>query len=104
MVLSILCDPQVVVLRNAPDDMMDGVLGPLLRDLDQGITELLDTLWCNVAAPCGVTHNVQRCSFGFRSDECGVGLSQWYQFIHPPANTCMLSPQEAGHCRAQRAS
>lgn len=104
MVLSILCDPQVVVLRNAPDDMMDGVLGPLLPDLDQGITELLDTLWCNVAAPCGVTHNVQRCSFGFRSDECGVGLSQWYQFIHPPANTCMLSPQEAGHCRAQRAS
>ena len=30
---------------HAPDESGDGVLGDLLPDLDQGITELLGSLW-----------------------------------------------------------
>ncbi|KAJ8342163.1 hypothetical protein SKAU_G00320910 [Synaphobranchus kaupii] len=30
---------------HAPDESADGVLGDLLPDLDQGINELLDSLW-----------------------------------------------------------
>ena len=30
---------------HATDDSADGVLGDLLPDLDQGISELLDSLW-----------------------------------------------------------
>ncbi|KAJ8358599.1 hypothetical protein SKAU_G00151240 [Synaphobranchus kaupii] len=30
---------------HAPDESADGVLGDLLPDLDQGISELLDSLW-----------------------------------------------------------
>ena len=31
-------------------------------------------------------------------------LSQWHQFIHPPGNPWILSPHEAGHCRAAGAT
>ena len=34
---------------HAPDETVDGVLGDLLPDLDQGISELLDSLWCYLA-------------------------------------------------------
>lgn len=32
-------------LGNAPDELVDGVLGDLLSYLGQGISELLDSLW-----------------------------------------------------------
>ena len=35
---------------HAPDESADDVLGDLLPDLDQGITELLDSLWRYMAA------------------------------------------------------
>ena len=43
---------------HAPNETTDGVLGDLLPDLDQGITELLDSLKCNLAASDGPKHNV----------------------------------------------
>lgn len=36
--------------RPAPDKMADVVLGIVLVDLDQGISETLDSLWCYLAA------------------------------------------------------
>ncbi|TWW81314.1 [Protein ADP-ribosylarginine] hydrolase [Takifugu flavidus] len=42
----------------APNEMTNGVLGDLLPDLDQGITELLDSLRINLVAPDGPKHNV----------------------------------------------
>ncbi|TWW67218.1 hypothetical protein D4764_02G0002590 [Takifugu flavidus] len=38
--------------------MTNGVLGDLLPSLDQGITELLDSLRIDPAAPDGPKHNV----------------------------------------------
>lgn len=43
--------------EHAPNDMMYGVLGDL-SDLNQGITELLDRLRCNMVASDGLKHNV----------------------------------------------
>ena len=42
---------------HAPDEMTDEVLD-LLPDLDQGISELLDSLWCYLAAVDAPIHNV----------------------------------------------
>ncbi|TWW81480.1 hypothetical protein D4764_01G0012950 [Takifugu flavidus] len=42
----------------APNETTNGVLGDLLPDLDQGITELLDSLRINPVAPDGPKHNV----------------------------------------------
>ncbi len=44
--------------RHAPDEMVDGVLGDLLPDLDQDISELLDSLWFYLAASNALIHNV----------------------------------------------
>lgn len=43
---------------HALDEMADGVLGHLLPDLDQGISELLDSLWCFLVALDALTHNL----------------------------------------------
>ncbi len=43
---------------HAPNETTDGVLGYFLTDLDQGITELLDSLKCNLVASDGPKHNV----------------------------------------------
>ncbi len=57
MVLRILYGPHVLVCM--PDnEMTDSVLGYFLPDLDQGITELLDSLRCNLVASDGPKHNV----------------------------------------------
>ncbi len=44
--------------RHALDEMADGVLGDLLPDLDQGISELLNSLWCYLAALDALIHNL----------------------------------------------
>ncbi len=44
--------------RHAPNETTDGVLGYFLTDLDQGITELLDSLRCNLAVSDEPKHNV----------------------------------------------
>ncbi|KAI4903310.1 hypothetical protein NFI96_031847 [Prochilodus magdalenae] len=49
---------QFVWPPHAPNEMTDGVLGDLLPDLDQGITELLDTLKCNLVTSDGPEHKV----------------------------------------------
>lgn len=36
--------------KHAPDEIMDGTLGDLVPDLDQGISELLDNLCCYLVA------------------------------------------------------
>ncbi|TWW71665.1 hypothetical protein D4764_16G0001620 [Takifugu flavidus] len=41
-----------------PNETTNGVLGDLLPDLDQGITELLDSLRITLAALDGPKHNV----------------------------------------------
>ncbi|TWW81768.1 hypothetical protein D4764_01G0015830 [Takifugu flavidus] len=43
---------------HAPNEKTNGVLGNLLPDLDQGITELLDSLRINLVAPDEPKHNV----------------------------------------------
>lgn len=42
---------------HAPNDKRAGVLGGLIPDLDQGITELLDSLRCNLPASDEWKHN-----------------------------------------------
>ena len=44
--------------EHAPDETADGVLGDLLPDLDQGISELLDSLWRYFAEVDTLIHNV----------------------------------------------
>ncbi|TWW64310.1 hypothetical protein D4764_03G0013180 [Takifugu flavidus] len=46
------------MLGHAPNETTNSVLGDLLPDLDQGITELLDNLRINLVAPDGPKHNV----------------------------------------------
>ena len=48
----------LTMLGHAFNEMTDGVLGYFLPDLDQSITELLNRLMCNLAAPDGPKHNV----------------------------------------------
>lgn len=43
---------------HAPNETIDGVLGYLPPDLDQGITEPLDSLKCNLAALGGLKDKV----------------------------------------------
>ncbi len=43
--------------RRDPDELVDGVLEDLLPDLDQDISELLDSLWCYLAALDALIHN-----------------------------------------------
>ena len=43
---------------HAPDDTTDGLLRDLLPDLDQGIGQLLDSLWCDIALADGTRHDV----------------------------------------------
>ena len=43
---------------HAPDEMTDALLGDLLQDLDQSISQLLDSLWCNVALLDRARHDV----------------------------------------------
>ena len=45
-------------LRHALNETRDAVLGYLFLDLDQGITELLDSQRCNLPACDGPKHNV----------------------------------------------
>ena len=44
---------------HAPDEPADSVLQDLLPDLDQGISEPLDSLWRYLAAPDAPIHNIQ---------------------------------------------
>ncbi len=48
---------------HAPNETTDGVLGYFLPDLDQGITELLDSLRGNLAGSDGVKQNVPEVFF-----------------------------------------
>ena len=43
---------------HAPDEMVDDDLGDLLPDLDQGISELLDSLWHYLVVADAPLHNV----------------------------------------------
>ena len=43
---------------HAPDEMTDVLLRDLLPDLDQGITQLLVSLWCDMASLDGTSHDV----------------------------------------------
>ena len=47
-----MIDPYALLTTSGhtPDEMVDGVLGVLLPDLDQGVSELLDSLWSYLAA------------------------------------------------------
>ena len=42
---------------HSPDEIADGVLGDLLLDLDQGISELQDSLWRCLAAGDAIIQN-----------------------------------------------
>lgn len=57
---------------HATDEAADGVLGELLPDLDQGISELLESLWLYLVVSDAPVHNVPLVgSIGFRSGEQG---------------------------------
>ncbi len=47
-----------ITSKHSSDEMMDGVLEDLLTDLDQGINELLDSLWRCLASSDALIHNV----------------------------------------------
>lgn len=49
-------------LGNAPNEMMDGVLRDFLPDLEQGVTELLDSLRCKLRESDWPKHNVPEVS------------------------------------------
>ncbi len=49
------------------NETTDGVLGYFLSDLEQDITELLDSLKCNLAASDGSKHNVPEVFYGLNS-------------------------------------
>lgn len=72
MSLSSLYGPDVLVCLttsgHTPNEMIVCVLD-LLPDLDQDITELLESLRCNLAGWTCIM--LQRCSVGFRSGERG---------------------------------
>ncbi|KAI4902945.1 hypothetical protein NFI96_005135 [Prochilodus magdalenae] len=74
----------------------EGVLGDLLPYLDQGITELLDSLKCNLVALDGP----KQCPRGVLLDlgQASRWASQWYQFLHSPRTACILSEEPRTHC------
>lgn len=43
---------------HAPDESADSVLGDFLPDLDQGISELLHSLWWKLVVSDALIHNV----------------------------------------------
>lgn len=55
-----------------PNEMMDIVLGDLLPDLDQSLTELLDSLKCNLAASVDQNKISQKGSTGFAQASMGA--------------------------------
>lgn len=56
-----------------PNEMMDVVLGgDLLPDLDQSLTELLDSLKCNLAASMDQNKISQKGSTGFAQASMGA--------------------------------
>lgn len=81
------------------NETMSGVLEVILPDLDQGMTELLDCLRCNLVALDVENIMSQRCSFAFKSGEHGwpvIGISS---FILQKLWWCILSPpHKARHC------
>lgn len=88
---------------------MDGVLGDLLTDLDQGISELLDSVRCNLTASDGLKLKIPEVCYLIYVDwfRCGLDLGQVsmrtslsYLFRHSPGTGCILLPHEAGHCCA----
>ncbi len=94
MVLSSLCGPYMLVC--VPGHCRDmllmrrwmGVLGYFLPDLEQGITELLDSLRCNLAA----SDEPKQCPRGVLVDiwQASVWTIQWYTFLHPPGTACSV--------------
>lgn len=66
--------------------MMDGVLGDLLPHLDQGITELLGGLRCNLSE--GLKHMSQWCSVRFMSGEHGGGAGSDISSLHELVSNC----------------
>ena len=60
----------LITSGHAPDESADSVLGDLLPDLDQGISELLDSQWLYLAVVDAQYITYLRCSIGFRSVEC----------------------------------
>ena len=54
---------------HAPDELADGVLGDLIPDLDQGLSDLLHSLWQYLAVLMHQYITSHRCSIGFRSRE-----------------------------------
>lgn len=80
MLLSSFCGPHVLV---------GGVLEDLLLDLDQSITQLLDSLRYNLAFD-GQNQKVSEVLGQVR-----VGGHEWYLLIYPPGTAYIPSPHEA---------
>lgn len=69
---------------HGPNDMMNCNLGDLLPHLDQGITELLHNLRCELAARIGPKITSQRCSTGFRSIDLNASMDLPPQTVTDP--------------------
>lgn len=77
-------------------------IAPIVVDGVRGISSLIRSraslscwTFCGTLRSNTMSH---RCSVAFRSSE--VRASQWCKFLYPPGTACILSPYEAGHCRA----
>lgn len=62
------------------------------------ITELLDSVRCNLAALDGSKHNVDEV-FYWILFRWALGPVSGMDCLHPPGTTCIISPHESGHCR-----
>ena len=73
---------------HAPDEAADVLQRDLLPDLDKSISQLLDSLWCNVALVDGTRHDVPDvldCIQVWGTDRPvhSINASQWVWGSHP---------------------
>lgn len=86
---------------HAPDEAADGALGDLLPYLEQGISQLMDSLWQYLAASDSLIH-IPSCWIG---PQLVVGqgnkrASHWHQCLHHAGTAYGICPHEAGHSPA----
>ena len=75
---------------HAPDETTEVLLRDLLPDLNYGITQLLDSLWCDVALLDGMRHNAS-----------GAVCAALQRYASPPSSLTHRQTGHAGGCCRQ---
>ncbi|MED6250067.1 hypothetical protein ATANTOWER_024156 [Ataeniobius toweri] len=87
-------------LRHAPYEMMDGVLGYLPLDPDQNITELMDSLRCNLVASDGPKHDVLEMTLSRLSHQLRTNLLSFVKRTGRQCQTCQFQCSLANSSQA----